>query len=63
MVKKYMFVTDSNGRSHEVKVDLKNIDRQAREHRAAGRSVTVMDEDERIRMGFLANQLRRASNQ
>lgn len=63
MARKYMFVTDSNGKSHEVKVDPKNIDRQTREHRAAGRGVTVMDEDERIRMGFLADQLRKASNQ
>ncbi|MEU8391521.1 hypothetical protein [Micromonospora sp. NPDC048843] len=58
MGKKYMFVTDSNGKSHEVKVDPKNVSRQAAEHRSAGREVTVMSEDERIRYGQTANQIR-----
>lgn len=59
MSKKYMFVTDGSGRSREVKVDPKHLDRQVREHKAAGREATVMDEDERIRMGRIANQLRK----
>ena len=59
MGKKHMFVTDGNGKSHEVKVDPKHQDRQAREHRAAGREVTVLSEDERIKYGHLANQIRK----
>lgn len=54
MGKKFMFVTDKSGRSTEVKVDPKHIDRQVREHKAAGREVTVMTEDERIQAGLNA---------
>lgn len=54
MGKKYMFVTDGDGRSHEVKVDPKHVDRQVRDQEAAGNTVTVMDEDERIQVGLTA---------
>lgn len=64
MTKKHMFVTDpETGKSVEVKVDLKNIERQAREHRAAGRQVTVMSEDERIEAGLTAQWIAREHRQ
>jgi hypothetical protein len=55
--KLYMFVTGEDGRSRELPVDPANVERQAREHRAAGREVTILDEDERIRFGRLAQQI------
>ncbi|MEV4119466.1 hypothetical protein [Micromonospora sp. NPDC049645] len=58
MGKKYLFSEDSNGRSREIKVDPKYLDRQIREERAAGRTPTVMDEDERIRFGQLSQQFK-----
>lgn len=58
MGKKYLFSEDADGRSREVKVDPKHLDRQIREERAAGRTPTVLDEDERIRFGLLAQQLK-----
>ncbi|MGC5032223.1 hypothetical protein [Micromonospora sp. DT229] len=58
MGKKYLFSEDSNGRTREVKVDPKHLDKQIREERAAGRTPTVLDEDERIRFGLLAQKLR-----
>jgi hypothetical protein len=61
MSKKYMFA-EKNGKATEVKVDPKNIERQQRELRAQGYSVTVLDEDERIRYGLLTQQLRRRSS-
>ncbi len=62
MGKKHMFVTDSTGKSHEVKVDPKHQGRQAREHRAAGREVTVLSEDERIKYGQIAQQIAKGKN-
>lgn len=59
MAKKYLFSEDSNGKSREIKVDPKNLDKQVREERAAGRTPTVLDEDERIRFGLLSKQLRK----
>ncbi|SCG63304.1 hypothetical protein [Micromonospora coxensis] len=59
MGNKYLFSEDNDGRVREVKVDPKHLDRQLREERAAGRTPTVLDEDERIRYGLLANQIRR----
>lgn len=61
MSKKYMFVTDGSGKSREVKVDPANLGKQVTEHRSAGREVTVLDEDERIRYGLIADQLRNAA--
>ncbi|MEU4554010.1 hypothetical protein [Micromonospora violae] len=58
MGKKYLFSEDTNGRVCEVKVDPKHLDKQLREERAAGRTPTVLDEDDRIRFGLLANKLR-----
>ncbi|QOC90247.1 hypothetical protein [Micromonospora craniellae] len=58
MGRKYLFSEDSNGRAREVKVDPKHLDKQIREERAAGRTPTVLDEDERIRFGQLAQNLR-----
>ncbi|MFG1762239.1 hypothetical protein ACGFIH_02835 [Micromonospora parva] len=58
MGKKYLFSEDSNGRVREVKADPKHLDKQLREERAAGRTPTVLDEDDRIRFGLLANKLR-----
>ncbi len=55
MSRKYMFVTDpATGVSTEVPVDPAHVDRQVREHEAAGREVTVMTEDERIQAGLNA---------
>ncbi|MBQ1051683.1 hypothetical protein KBX50_24850 [Micromonospora sp. C51] len=58
MGRTYLFSEDSNGRVREVKVDPKHLDKQIREERAAGRIPTVLDEDERIRFGQLAQKLR-----
>ncbi|MGA4732170.1 hypothetical protein [Micromonospora zamorensis] len=58
MGKKYLFSEDSNGRVREVKVDPKHLDKQLREERAAGRTPTVLDEDDRIRFGLLGKKLR-----
>nr|WP_030500673.1 hypothetical protein [Micromonospora purpureochromogenes] len=57
MGRKYLFSEDANGRAREVKVDPKHLDKQLREERAAGRTPTVLDEDERIRFGQLTNDL------
>lgn len=57
MGKKYLFSEDSTGRAREIKVDPKHLDRQIRAERAAGRTPTVLDEDERIRYGLLAQQI------
>lgn len=59
MGKKYLFSEDANGRSREIKVDPKHLDRQIRDERAAGRTPTVLTEDERIRYGLLSQQLRK----
>ncbi len=56
MGKKYLFSEDANGRSREIKVDPKHLDRQIREERAAGRKPTVLNEDERIRYGQLTQK-------
>ncbi|OHX04593.1 hypothetical protein [Micromonospora sp. WMMB235] len=57
MGRTYLFSEDANGRVREVKVDPKHLDKQLREERAAGRTPTVLDEDERIRFGQLTNDL------
>lgn len=57
MGRKYLFSEDANGRVREVRVDPKHLDKQLREERAAGRTPTVLDEDERIRFGQLTNDL------
>lgn len=57
----YMFVTGTDGKTRELPIDPLNLDRQVREHRAAGREVTVLDEDERIEFGRLAEQVRRTT--
>lgn len=56
---KHMFAS-RDGKSTEVKVDPAHIDRQKRDLKAQGYDVTVMGEDERIRMGRLAQQIGRA---
>lgn len=59
MAKKYLFSDDpKTGKSREIKVDPKHLDRQVRDERRAGRVPVVLDEDERIRYGQLAQQLR-----
>ncbi|MCL7459896.1 hypothetical protein M8I35_22225 [Micromonospora sp. MSM11] len=58
MGRKYLFSEDSNGNSREIAVDPKHLDRQMRDERAAGRIPTVLDEDERIRFGLLAQQFK-----
>ncbi|GIF02346.1 hypothetical protein [Paractinoplanes rishiriensis] len=58
MGKKYLFTTDpETGESRELRVDPAHVDRQMRDERAAGRNPVLMDEDERIRMGLLAQQI------
>jgi hypothetical protein len=57
MKKLYMFLTDAHGDSREVPVDPAHLDRQTRDYEAAGYTVTVLDEDERINYGLLAQQL------
>lgn len=57
MGRKYLFTTDpATGESRELKVDPAHVDRQMRDERAAGRVPTLMDEEERIRMGLLTQQ-------
>jgi hypothetical protein len=58
MGKKYLFATGKDGKSHEVKVDPAHLDRQTRDLTAAGYELRILDEDERIRMGLIAQQLR-----
>jgi hypothetical protein len=53
-----MFVERDGQPPQEVRVDPAHIDRQVRDLRAQGYTVTVLDEDERIRMGLIAQQLR-----
>ncbi|MGB2569227.1 hypothetical protein ACPFP2_12345 [Micromonospora citrea] len=62
MGRKYLFSEDSDGRTREVKVDPKHLDRQIRQERAAGRTPTVLSEDERIRYGLLAQQISKNSS-
>ncbi|WFE37986.1 hypothetical protein [Micromonospora sp. WMMD998] len=57
MGRKYLFSEDADGRVREVKVDPRHLDKQLREERAAGRTPTVLDEDERILFGQLVNGL------
>ncbi|MEV4515156.1 hypothetical protein AB0K00_40125 [Dactylosporangium sp. NPDC049525] len=57
MAEYYMFAT-RDGRFTEVKVDPAHIERQQRDLEAQGYSVTVLDQDERIKMGCIANWLR-----
>lgn len=57
MGKKYMFAENDSG-VHEVKADEPHIKRQKRDLEAMGNTVTILDEDERIAMGQLANQIR-----
>jgi hypothetical protein len=57
MSKKYMFAENENG-SHEVKVDPAHVTRQKSQLEAQGWTVTVLDEDERIKYGQIAQQMR-----
>lgn len=59
MGKKYLFSEDGNGRSREIKVDPKHVERQMAEERAAGRKPVLLDEDERIGYGLLGQQIRK----
>jgi hypothetical protein len=59
MGRKHMFAS-RGGKSIEVKVDPKHIDRQTRDLKSQGYEVTVMDEAERIRMGLLAQEIAKA---
>ncbi|MEW2474593.1 hypothetical protein AB0875_12460 [Micromonospora gifhornensis] len=61
MARKHMFVTGTDGKTRELPVDEKHLDKQIREHRNAGREVTVLDEDERIKYGLLAEKIRRTT--
>ncbi|MFY1703944.1 hypothetical protein ACN28G_19780 [Micromonospora sp. WMMA1923] len=59
-MKKYLFSSDpKTGEAREVKVDPKHFDKQLREERAKGRTITILDEDERIRYGLMTQQLRK----
>ena len=59
MAKKYLFSSDvKTGKSREIKVDPKHLDKQIREELAAGRRPIVLDEDDRIRFGRMAQQMR-----
>ncbi len=54
----YMFAEDpETGRVTEVAIDPAHRDRQVRDLRAAGLSVSILDEDERIRFGILSQNL------
>jgi hypothetical protein len=57
-MRKHLFVTDpATGKTTQLKADPANLERQVREHRAAGREVSVLDDDDRIRFGLLTRQL------
>ena len=62
MSRKHLFVTDANGRTTKLPADQKNLDRQIREHQGSGRSATVLDDDERIRYGLIAQLIARHHN-
>jgi hypothetical protein len=58
MSRKHLFVTDSRtGKTTQLKGDPAHLSRQVREHRAAGREVTVLTDDERIDYARLAEQI------
>jgi hypothetical protein len=57
MKKWYMFVTDSDGYAREVKVDSRFLRKQKRQYEAMGYTVTILDEDERIKYGLLTQNL------
>lgn len=57
---KYHMFASRGGKSTEVRVDPKHMDRQARDLEAAGYSVTILDQDERIRYGLLAQDIAKA---
>lgn len=57
MAKRYMFA-ERDGKATEVKIDPRHLDRQIRDLQAAGYTVTVLDQDERITFGLIAQQLR-----
>jgi hypothetical protein len=59
MSKKYMFAENNDG-SHEVNVDPAHLLRQKRDLESQGWTVTVLDEDERIKYGLIAQQMRNA---
>lgn len=45
--------------AHGLRTTLGDLDKQIREEKAAGRTPTVLTEDERIRYGLLAQQIRK----
>lgn len=53
----HMLVSDGKT-TREVKVDPAHVSRQARDHRANGLDVTVVDDDEMIRYGQMTQQFR-----
>lgn len=57
MSKLFMFVERDGQPPQEVPVDPAHVDRQVRDLRAAGWTVTVVDEDERIDYGRLSQRL------
>lgn len=58
MTRYHIFATGSDGEVHQVKADPAHLDRQQRDLEAAGYSVTILDDDERIRYGQIAQGLR-----
>lgn len=58
MNRRWIFVERDGQPPQEVKADPAHTDRQVRNLRAAGYTVPVLDEDERIQMGLIAQQLR-----
>lgn len=59
MAKWYMFITDQDGYARQVKVDSRFMNKQKRDYEAMGYTVTILDEDERIKYGLMTQNLLR----
>lgn len=57
--RKHLFSESPSGDVLKVKVDPKNIKRQVRAERAAGRKPVVLDDDELINYGLMQHDARR----
>ncbi|GAA3271296.1 hypothetical protein Dvina_45045 [Dactylosporangium vinaceum] len=58
MTRYTIFATDKDGNVKTLKGDPAHLDKQQRDLKASGYSVTILDDEERIRYGLLAQQLR-----
>lgn len=57
--RKYMFIESDTEAPREVPVDPAHVGRQIRDYETLGYRVSVVDSDERIRLGLLDQAIRR----